>query len=613
MLSTNKLIAVLAALALVVGVAALAVAAGPSLTRSRASGGIPGLVSYQGYLTDADGLPMAGAVDLTFGLYAAMNGGEAIWTETQADVPVTDGYFQLLLGSVNPLSAADFSAAERYLQVGVDDGSGVVDLPRQRLASVPYAMQAAGAPWSGLSDVPPGFADDLDGVEYDNLIVVAKSGGDFTSVQAAIDSITDANWDNRYLIWIGPGWYDEEVTLKRFVSLRGAGKWQAAILSAGGSASEPPDTATLTVASNASVRQLRVVNTGTAAHNAAVLVPAGTTGSTLSHVSAEAWGEGATNYGMVVSSADTYLALEHVNAQAGNGSDTNIGLWNAAGAQVTVADSAFWVSGGDNAYAMVNRGDGSELRAQDVTAEANGASVDNVALWNQDSARAELSGGSFSGRGGAGLACGICNDDASAGAIGVDVQGSGNSVENFGLRNDGGTAELQGGEYHAGGGDDAGDAYGISNNSNVVAFAPSLMVREAWVYVGGADNCYAMYNEAGGAAMLVGGEFWAAVCNGPQYGAYNTGSGSGLEIKNALIQANAVGPPYGLFAGAGTRTNISHSELRADTALQADGGSGHLQFVYLNGDLTGDAGNLVCNAVTQGGTFYADGCPPEVP
>jgi hypothetical protein len=201
-------------------------------------------------------------------------------------------------------------------------------------------------------------------------------------------------------------------------------------------------------------------------------------------------------------------------------------------------------------------------------------------------------------------------------AIGVDVEGVGNSAENYGLRNDGGEAHVQGGKYHAWG-DDAGDAYGISNNSDVAALAPSLMVREAWVSVGGGDNCYAMYNEAGGAAMLVGGEFWAAVCNSTHYGAYNTGSGSGLEINNALL--NARGGPWGLFcglfAGAGTGTNISHSELRGDegTALRAEGGSGHLQFVYLNGDLTGDAGNLECNAVTQDGTFYADGCPPEVP
>jgi hypothetical protein len=141
------------------------------------------------------------------------------------------------------------------------------------------------------------------------------------------------------------------------------------------------------------------------------------------------------------------------------------------------------------------------------------------------------------------------------------------------------------------------------------------MVRDAWVNTGGADNCYAMYNEAGGTAMLVGGEFWAALCSSTHYGAYNTGSGSTLELNNALINAGGgYAPFYGLFAGEGTTTYIIHTELRGGTyALRTEGGSGRLQFVHLNGSLTGDASHLNCNAVTQGGVFYADGCPPEVP
>lgn len=42
-----------------------------------------------------------------------------------------------------------------------------------------------------------------------NVIIAAKGGGHFISVQAAINSITDASDSNRYLIWIGPGTYNE--------------------------------------------------------------------------------------------------------------------------------------------------------------------------------------------------------------------------------------------------------------------------------------------------------------------------------------------------------------------------------------------------------------------
>ena len=44
-------------------------------------------------------------------------------------------------------------------------------------------------------------------VRLDNVILVSKSGGDFTSVKDAIDSITDNSSINRYTITVGPGVY----------------------------------------------------------------------------------------------------------------------------------------------------------------------------------------------------------------------------------------------------------------------------------------------------------------------------------------------------------------------------------------------------------------------
>ncbi len=110
-------------------------------------GGAPNLISYQGYLTDDGGQPIDGTADLTFGIYAAMTGGSALWGESQNNVPVNDGYFTVMLGSVTPLSAATFSDPNRFLQITVDSGGGVVELPRQQFTAVPYALQAANA-WS---------------------------------------------------------------------------------------------------------------------------------------------------------------------------------------------------------------------------------------------------------------------------------------------------------------------------------------------------------------------------------------------------------------------------------------------------------------------------------
>jgi len=78
-------------------------------------------------------------------------------------------------------------------------------------------------------------ADDLGETHYDNVVVVAKSGGDFTTIQGAINSITDASSTNRYLVWIAPGIYDEKVLAKNYIDLRGANRESVVIRSNGGS------------------------------------------------------------------------------------------------------------------------------------------------------------------------------------------------------------------------------------------------------------------------------------------------------------------------------------------------------------------------------------------
>ncbi len=628
MKAKNRIFAALIALILAAALAIVALAAGPTLAGDQALPavevdaalvGAPGLISYQGYLSNDEGAPLGGPVDLEFNIYPSMASGTAIWSEAQNSVPLADGYFNVLLGSVNPLTAAHFADAERYLQVSVDDGGGPVVLPRQRMASAPYALQAsnaeqaASAPWAGLSGMPAGFADDNDGVEYELVVTVAKSGADFTSIQAAIDSITDAGPGNRYLVWVGPGHYNEQVTLKPYVYLQGVEQWGTIIESNGSGSQEVPDTATLVLSANTRVRRLAVLANGTGSYNTAILAPPGTRRTLLSDVYAEARGSGSTNYGLAVAGPDTYLGVERADIGAANASDKNIGCFNTDGAGAGLGRSSFWAWGGAHATAMLNYGTDSQIQASYASAEGSGATVNNAGLSNSTGARATLRGGLYTGRDGETRACGICNYDGHVSAIGVETEGKSNSGTGYGLLNNIGTVDLQGGRFQAGGDENA-DAIAIYNNSNQVAFAPSLMAREVWASVGGANNCYAMVNEAGGVAMLVGGEYWAAVCT-QNYGVYNTGSDSTLEINNALINSSGgFDNFFGLYAGANTTTNVSNSELRGDDyALNIQGGSGRLRFVYLNGILTGDASTMSCNAVTQDSTFYDNGCPPEVP
>lgn len=60
-------------------------------------------------------------------------------------------------------------------------------------------------------------------VIYGETVTVAKTGGDYATIQAAVDSITDAAADKPYIVLIYPGVYDEDVRLKDYVSLHGIG------------------------------------------------------------------------------------------------------------------------------------------------------------------------------------------------------------------------------------------------------------------------------------------------------------------------------------------------------------------------------------------------------
>ncbi len=98
---------------------------------------IPPTINYQGYLTDAAGVPVNGTVQMVFSIYNVAVGGSALWTQTQS-VAVAKGVYNVTLGGAT-LIALPFDV-QYYLGVAV--GADPEMTPRQALTSVAYAFRA---------------------------------------------------------------------------------------------------------------------------------------------------------------------------------------------------------------------------------------------------------------------------------------------------------------------------------------------------------------------------------------------------------------------------------------------------------------------------------------
>ena len=326
--------------------------------------GAPTVVSYQGRVLAA-GAPFEGNGRFKFAILNVA-GDTTYWSNDGTSVggapptsavtlPVSNGLFDVLLGDTTlggmtqALGPSVFSETDRYLRVWFSsNGASYTQLvPDTRISAVPYALQAqsaASAPWSGLTGTPPYTAGDgltLSGMQfsadfagngsattvsrsdhvhaYRYVRVVAKGGGGYTSIQAAVDSILGASADAPYLVWVAPGTYDESVTLKPYVHLQGAGQDVTIIRTA------DPTKVALRLSSNGTVRDLMVVHEGTGAENVAVDAPAHTI-TTISRVTASSLGAGQENTAIHLLGTGTLVTLQAVKASARNGTTRNTGL-----------------------------------------------------------------------------------------------------------------------------------------------------------------------------------------------------------------------------------------------------------------------------------------------
>ncbi|MEX2054577.1 MAG: hypothetical protein WD972_00205, partial [Candidatus Andersenbacteria bacterium] len=151
---------------------------------AQAAVGINDQINIQGKVVNTDGTNVAdGTYDFEFKIYDVSSAGTALWTETwdsgTAQVTVTDGIFQVLLGTHTDLpGSVDFNTDTLYISVNFN-GDGEMD-PRIRLGAVPQAFNA----------------DALDGVDSGSFLR-SDTSDSFTSGTLTFDSGTtlDLNGD----------------------------------------------------------------------------------------------------------------------------------------------------------------------------------------------------------------------------------------------------------------------------------------------------------------------------------------------------------------------------------------------------------------------------------
>src|ERR1035437_10605012 len=96
-----------------------------------------GLINYQGPLLDKYGRRVNTPVEIIFRIFNSNN--DLLWSEKQDSIPVTDGLYSTILGSVTPLPASIFNSDEVYFEICIN---GETLTPRQRITASPFALTA---------------------------------------------------------------------------------------------------------------------------------------------------------------------------------------------------------------------------------------------------------------------------------------------------------------------------------------------------------------------------------------------------------------------------------------------------------------------------------------
>jgi hypothetical protein len=490
--------------------------------------------TYQGQLKSG-GSAYTGACDFQFGVWDdASIGAQKGVTQTVTSVSVTNGLFTTTLNGGNEFGAMAFDGNARWLAIAVrcpaGSGSYTALNPRQELTAAPYALTAMKT-------------------AYKNVLVVAKQGGHYNTISAALTSITDNSTSNRYLIWVAPGTYTETVTMKQYVDIEGAGELTTKITQVGNSLAFA---GTVVGANNAELRFLTVENTG--GNSYAVAIYNGTGSPRLTQITATASSGGIETVG--VSNFSTSPTMTNVTATASGGT-TNAGVINSTSSSPKMQNVTATASGGTSSYGVYNYNSSSPTMTN-VTATALGG-TNSFGVSNNSSSSPTMTDVTATGSGGTN-SYGVYNTSASPTMINVTATSSG-GLSNAGVANYSSsptmtnvTATGSGGTFH----------FGVYNFSSSSPTMTNVTVRAS----GGTSN-YGVYNTSS-SPTIQNSSISASGGISNNYGIYNNAT-SGLHtvtVNNSQI----TGSTNTIFNDTEFTTRIGASKLDGG-AVNVNGGT----------------------------------------
>jgi hypothetical protein len=581
-MTTHRLLTFLVMLALLAGPSQAGAQPGLAPSPAAPIGSLGTGFTYQGRLTTASG-PVDGNCDFQFGLWDALAGGAQLGvTQTVSSLAVNAGLFTATLNDAGQFGGSAFDGQARWLGIAVrcPAGGGTFTplTPRQALTAAPYAHHALSAgtaattPWSGLTGVPTGFADNLD----DDTTYSAGTGLTLLGATFAISStyqLPQGCIAGKIPEWTGSLWVcaDDDTA--------GSGSFWSLTGNAGTTSSHfvgTTDNMTLTLAVNGTTA-LRLVPTagepnvlGGAASNAASATAGGVT------IGGGAWntvginGNYATIAGGISNTAsDDYSTVGGGTSNTASGGYATIaggGSNTASGAAATIAGGSVNTASGANATV----GGGSWN-----TASHSGATVSGGGTNTASGANATVGGGHGNTASGGGATVSGGGQNTASGDYDTVSGGYGNTIAITNTHaaiggGDGNTVGING--YYAtiaGGADNAASGWAAAVGGGTENTATGYVATVS----GGAANT------ASGAGATVGGGGWDGSVTGGNaaYGAASTiGGGLGNTVPITGTYATIGGGDSNTASGERATVGGGGTNTASDMYSTVGGGTGNI-------------------------------------